>query len=806
MAIRIEDQHITLSVRDLLGASSHRQMISSFPLPQRGMLGRQAQTKVQQQKTRRFGLFHKEYSIQRDYSFRDYLFTVQGRIDGVYRLKNRVEIEEIKSVILQAAEFKKLQIEHYPEFIEQALFYAYLLQDELQGAEVFSYLIIVNLINDAKRIFPLEYNRMQIEQRLQQRFAHVVQNLEREKRELEHRKKELLSGDFSLPEKRDQQQQMIAAVSHALEQGEHLMVSAPTGTGKTAGALFPAIKYGYVNNKRIFFLTSKTSQQNIVFQSLAPLIAQGLDLHVIFLRASEKMCPNEVYFCHEAFCPYAKDFNERLAQSNILSGLLENALLTPELIYQKGLEHQLCPFELSMELCSFCDIIVGDYNYVFDPAVYLRRLFYKKDQADWILIIDEAHNLYDRGTGYLSPQIRREQVQSLIQQVKRKKANVYTLLTKALQETEKMLAELNLEGEVHFSGQQYFLTDLNPVAWQNTLELYESAFIKYLIHKVKKRLLLIDDPLEKFFYDLRRFVQVARFQERAFVPFYNAGEGGVLKIQCCDPSHYLGGRMESFHAVIAMSATLDPILFYQEMLGLPDFRTQKLQLDSPFPAEHRKVIIIPGLSTRYKDRLQSAPAIAEVIRNSLHIHPGNYLAFFPGYNYIQQVNLFLGNIRAEKIIQKPGMSADEQKRILAELEHSQDAHLLMAVMGGVFSEGVDYLGRMAVGVIIVSPALPQINYERELLRHYYDEKKQLGLEYAYIYPGMNKVIQAVGRLIRSSSDKGIALLIGERFVQEQYHSILPAYWFKSKNNVVVTKDYMREIKSFWNSLSSQADS
>lgn len=797
MAIRVEGNHISLSVHDLLSGPGHRQMISSFPLPQRGMLGRQAQAKVQREKNRHFGLFHMEYALRRDYPFKNFLFTVQGRIDGVYRLKNRAELEEIKSVILQASEFKNLQITHYPEFMEQVLFYAYLLQDELEGMEVVAYLVLVNLINDVRRTFPIDYNRQHVEQLLFQRFARVIQNIEQERLLLKKREEHLQKTDFSLPEKRPQQLEMMNRVGQILAEARHLMVSAPTGTGKTVAALFPTLKFAYVNNKKIFFLTSKTTQQNIVFQSVAPLAAQGLDIHVLFLRASEKMCPNDVYFCHEAFCPFAKDYKERLMETNLLTGLLEHSLLTPELIYQKGLEHQLCPFELSMELSSHCDLIVGDYNYVFDPAVYLRRVFSKKDQADWLLIIDEAHNLYERGMGYLSPEIKRENVKNLIDRISLKKTKVYRLLKEALLLIEELLQALNLEGELHFAGMQYFEAELNAASWQSALECYESAFIKYLIYKVKKRILLIDDPFEKFFYALRRFVQVAHIQDRAFVPFYNAEQGGILKIQCCDPSNYLGQRLEGFHSAVAMSATLDPISFYREVMGFPEYRTDTLQLDSPFPARHRKVIIVPHISTRYKDRMQNAPAIAEVIRTTLQIHPGNYLAFFPGYNFLQQVNLFLGNIQANKIMQKPGMGEEERRRVLEQMQKSEQHHLLMAVMGGVFSEGVDYLGKMAVGVIIVSPALPQISYERELLRRYYNKKKEMGMEYAYIYPGMNKVIQAVGRLIRSASDKGIVLLIGDRFSDEQFNALLPEYWFKSQDDVIISKDYAKEIESFW---------
>lgn len=800
MAIKIEEHHISLSVRDLLSPAAPQQMLSSFPLPQRGMLGRQAQTRVQQQKKHSYGLFHSEYTVRREYQYQDYTFIVQGRIDGVYQLKKKVEIEEIKSVILTGAEFKNLHIEHYPEFIEQVLFYAYLLQDELQGVEVSAFLILINLVNEARRSFPIDYNRLEVEQKLLSRFSAVITNIEREKIELQRRSAELSLIDFSLPEHRPQQQTMIAAVRDCLKEGKHLLVSAPTGVGKTAAALFPAIQFAYPINKKIFFVTSKTTQQHMVEQTLLSLLEQRLDIHVIFLRAAEKMCANNIFFCHEAYCPYAKDYYERLMASNLIDELLQTSLLLPEDIYQRSTEKFLCPFEVSLDLSLHVDMIVGDYNYVFDPAVYLRRLFNKKDYSDWTLIIDEAHNLYPRGMDYLSPSIKKETLQQLIVQCQNKKDIIYNEIADALEEINRLLSNLHLEGEIYYSGQQYFQAEILLPKWDEAYQLLEAAFIKYLIFKIKRRLLIMDDPIEKLYYQIRRFVQVAQYKDRAFVPFYNAQDDGILKIQCCDPSLYLQQRMEGFHSVIAMSATLDPMPFYQDVLGFADYRTTRLQLDSPFPAENRKIIIIPDISARYKERARNYGKIAEVIEKAIQIKSGNYLVFFPSFDFVQQINLFLGKVRCEKILQKPGMNEEERDRILQEFKENETPHLLLAVMGGVFSEGVDFTGNMAIGVMVVSPGLPQISFERELLRQYYQEKNSQGFEYAYIYPGMNKVIQSVGRLIRTATDRGVVLLIDERFANENYHKLLPEFWFAGKGEIVISNDFEEILKKFWESF------
>ena len=800
MAIRIEDHEIFLAVRDLVRPAPESETLSSFPLPQRGALGKKAQTKVQQAKQRHYGLFHREFTIKQSYTYRDYVFHIHGRIDGVYQLKDRFEIEEIKSVILTPAAFRTLRIERYPHFSEQLLFYAYLLQDAFNGMEVKTYLILFNLVNNKERIFPVAFQRALIEQKLWHRFEHVIDQIERERRVLQERRRLLATIDFSLPEERPQQKAMMQAVEGVLGEARHLMVSAPTGTGKTAAALFPALRFAVEQGKKVFFVTSKNSQQEIAVRTVQPLIDRGLPLKAMLLNASQTMCLNDVYFCHETYCPFIKNYRERLINSSVLHELAKQPFLYPQTIKAAGAMHRLCPFEIAMDLLPQADIVIGDYNYVFDPAAQLRRLFAARDYRDWILIIDEAHNLYDRGLQYLSPQLARADVQRLALEAGREKSKIFRDLRQALQAADQFFAGLQQEGELHYAHRQYFTTTLPREELNDAFQQFEAAFIRYLIYKIRTRKLIADDPFEQFYYAFRRFRQVARFEDAAFVPYYDAQKGGIVHIQCCDPSGYLGGMIDKFHSVIAMSATLDPMPFYASVLGFSPERTQQLRLDSPFSRRQRKLIIVPDISTRYKDRSRTAPEIARVIKEVTALRPGNYLVFFPSFNFLQLVNLFLDRVPGEKIIQKSAMTSEERDAILNRLKNEAGGHVLLAVMGGVFSEGVDFAGEMAIGVIVISPALPQVTYERELVRHYYDEKNGSGLAYAYIYPGMNKVIQAVGRLIRSAGDRGVTVLIGDRFAQDTYNMLLPDYWFERSGDVVITKDYVPVIREFWRTI------
>jgi len=804
MAIKIEQNTIILAVRDLVYLNKKsRKMLSSFPLPQRGILGQQAQLKIQDRQKKSFGLFHRECHVTGEFYYNRYNFKVTGRIDGVYEARNQIEVEEIKSVILSARDFTNLNIQKYPEFSEQVLFYSYLLYSEKPESLIKPYITLVNIVNDKSRTFAIEFSPLSVERLLFERFQLIIDDVLREQEVREERKKQLAHIHFHLPEYRPQQQIMMDQIRKCLQEGYHLLVSAPTGTGKTAAAVYPAIEYAIVNNKKLCFLTAKTTQQKIVQETLEPIMESELDLKVLFLRARQNMCCNAILFCHEDFCSYAKKYQEKLVESNLLELLLSKKLINPDFIIAQAQSNNLCPAEVMLDLTLHCDVIVGDYNYVFDPAAFIRRLFLNRDYSEWILILDETHNLYQRAIDYFSPSIQRRKILELIRLYANKKSKVYQDLIDSTRKIESTIKSIHAEGEMLYSSRQYFELQLDKLDWYKLFNEYEAVFIKYLIYKIRKKIIFADDPFEQFYYELRRFIQVVKLEGPMYIPFYNAGDGGVLKIQCCDPSEYLSARIEGFHSVIAMSATLDPMNYYSKVLGFKSERMRPLNLDSPFPTENRKLIIVPGLSTLYKSRQGLYPKYAEIIKKVLTTKEGNYIAFFPSFEFLQNVNILLPLIKSEKIIQHPNMNQKDRDDVIIQLEDVSSPKLLLAVMGGIFSEGIDFKGDMCIGIIIFSPALPQITFERELIKRYYDEKNAQGFDYAYLYPGMNKVIQSMGRLIRSYQDKGIIVLVGERFAQEKIAALFPEYWFQKPGDVVITDSYEEVILDFWKRMENK---
>jgi len=586
-------------------------------------------------------------------------------------------------------------------------------------------------------------------------------------------------------------------VNFCLQNQKDLLLSAPTGVGKTVAALYPCLKYALRNGKSIFFLTSKSTQQKNIGETLFALLKQDAHIKAVFLRAAREMCVNDNFICHEDFCPYIRDYHSRLISSNILEYLLLKKIVYPDSILELSVANNLCPLRTMHEVAKEVDLIVGDYNYIFDRSTSTQKIFQNRYAADWILIIDEVHNLHHRCLDLYSQTISRRFISELIMLIKKKKEKIYTDLRKSLATISTLLDEIHQGGEVYYANQNYFMHEVEISRWQMAFAAYETVFIQYLIQQVKRKIFLQEDPLEQFYYQLYKFINLSEIEGDAFKTFYKAEQGGVIKIQCCDPSQQISERISVFYATIAMSATLDPISYYQNVLGFLPEKTIISQLDSPFPLENRKIIVIPGISTRFSKRSTNYPHYANIIKNIIQIRGGNYLAFFPSYEFLQNVNLFLGTVSSEKYLQKRHMNPDDKQEIIENFRDITHPKLLLAVMGGIFSEGIDFIGNMCIGVIIFSPAIPAPTFERELIREYYVNKNEGGFDYAYTFPAMNKVIQAVGRLIRTPKDKGVIVLVGERFSEENIQTLFPEEWFFTPNNLEITDQYENSIKAFW---------
>jgi DNA excision repair protein ERCC-2 len=324
--------------------------------------------------------------------------------------------------------------------------------------------------------------------------------------------------------------------------------------------------------------------------------------------------------------------------------------------------------------------------------------------------------------------------------------------------------------------------------------------LKYYIFKKRRELILPEDPIEEFYYNFNRFCIALELEGEEFKNIYVQDKDDCkVRIICLDPANQLRKILRRFAFVMGMSGTLEPLEWYRDVLGFDQDVTALARYGSPFPPENRCIVAVPSVSTRYRDRSNNYQQIADYISEVISFRKGNYIVFFPSFEFMEQVRRLLPSTDYKVIVQRKTMPELEREFVLNLLRKNRGPHLILAVQGGIFAEGVDYPGEMVIGVIIVGPGLPQVGLERELMKQYYSKKYSMGFEYAYLYPGMVRVIQSAGRVIRSESDKGIIVLLGSRFANRQYNSLFPKYWFTDHPGELISSDFYR-IKKFWRGL------
>ncbi len=590
------------------------------------------------------------------------------------------------------------------------------------------------------------------------------------------------------------QQKFIEAVETAARQGENLIAEAPTGSGKTAAAMHPALAEGLRKGKQVVFLTSKTLQQKMAVSALVAMNERAFS--TLQVRAKEKMCANDRILCHEDFCRFARGYPEKMARSKILERLRDTyPHQDPGTVFEEARREEVCPFEVQLELAQRADAIVADYNYVFEPGVALRHLV-GEELRDAILVVDEAHNLPDRLRQIFSPALLEEEIRALSNRLVLQPGELFADLALSLEE---LLALLERAAQELPEGEA--IAETEPPA-EEILSLraeWEPKLARYLAWKRETRLALVDDPVLEAHFALQRFAAVLSLYGPDFNCVVERRPAGIrLALVCLDPARAVAPVFRQASASILMSATLTPPEAIARVLGLERDRTTSISLPPPFPPENRKVMILPHVRTTFAARDRNYGRIANLVADMSDAHAGNDLVLFPSYRFLTEVAARMPPTRARLLVQRPDLSDFERQQILEALSSPpSNGVLLFAVSGGMYAEGVDYPGELLSGVFVVSPALPQVSFERELLRRYFDEKEEAGFDYAYLQPGMTRVVQAAGRLIRSETDRGVIALICRRFLEEPYASRLPRDWYEETPAELVTNRPAEEIREFF---------
>lgn len=798
MTVRIDldKKEIILGVKDLTSQDyAHSDHYVEDNLPIRAYLGRSVHEESQKYQSETNPAYSREVMVKYETNLRNFHIIIQGRVDGVYEKDGSIVVEEIKSVFNIAGVKRGIENGVYEAFFEQAEYYTWLLKMQ-SDKRVTGYLLFVGIADGQTERIPVKFNEKELMRKFENRISSIIREAEL-KREWQKKQREFAEKlEFPFATKREFQQEMMDEVEGALLRQQDIMISAPTGVGKTIAALFPALRYALHRGMRIFFVTSKTTQQRIVIDSLKLLCRRKSGATVINIMAKEKMCPHDDYFCHPDFCPFIREYPKRLRASTAIEELMHKKIITPEDVYASGIFHRLCPFELSLDVSLKCDAIVCDYNYVFDPSVYLRRFFSEK-YDDSILIIDEAHNLYQRGMAYYSPELNRAKVIELIQFASKHDAPVFTEFMEILEPLEEYFKKLEKFGIEERSNAKEYLVNLDIDFFSELEEKTRKLAVNYYVHKKEFSVPVKDDPFQQFLLDFGMFCYVLSLGGDEFAHIYHRKEdGNILKILCCDPSRQLGERISGLYCTIAMSATLEPHQFYRDVLGFDRDRTTLRRFPSPFPKSNRKIIINSKVSTKYTQRHKFYEKIANFITDITMLREGNYLVFFPSYQFLENVYAHMPVHKLDIIVQQRSMSENERSVVITRLSDEKGI-VVFAVQGGIFAEGVDYPGDAAIGAIIIGPGLPQYDFEQEVMKNYYQERYGMGFEYAYLYPGMNRTIQAAGRVIRSETDKGIIVLADERFATRYYNSLFPPDWYERSPDELISKDCIKDISQFW---------
>ena len=713
----------------------------------------------------------------------DFKFVISGRADGIILGKKTPIIDEIKSTVI---ELEKFYEENKNWHLGQAKVYAYMYAKENELDTMGVRLTYISQKDDEdKLIMNFSYSFDELEKFITNL---CVDYLSFYKMIDLHKNQVKISADaldFPYGNYRPGQRDLAKYVYGTILNEDTLFIEAPTGIGKTISTLFPAIKsIPKCGSEKIFYLSAKAMAKEVAFDASKLMLEKGLDAKVIKLNSKEKMCFTGEHRCNPDECPFAIGYYDKLR--SILTEIVQNeSLINDEVIYKYANRYQVCPFELQLDVSLFCDLVICDYNYLFDPIVYLKRYF-ELSKTNYVALIDETHNLVDRSREMYSTSLELDEFLKVQKKFKKFKHPKFKRSLK------KIIVYLN---DINECEDEYMIQE----------EDFDPYFYELLMNYFKQ----CQDILKNFpevnydifidnFRNVNRFLKISEFISKGFITYYQKDKDNLFAhIKCVDSSKLVKDTLRKLKSSIFFSATLTPIDYYVKCLGGND-DTPIMKLESPFPSENCLTLVRSDLSTRYKDRINTYKEISKTIDLVIKKKVGNYLVFFSSYQYLEEVYSrmeFDPNIRYIK--QTRDMEDKDKNKFLSYFEVDPTKTTVgFAVLGGIFSEGIDFYSDKLIGAIVVGVGLPQISFERDLIKEHFDSEEINGYEYAYVNPGITKIIQAAGRVIRSENDKGIIVFIDDRFKQFKYRNILQKQY---KNNQYVTNERQIEflLEQFW---------
>jgi len=721
----------------------------------------------------------KEVYIKQDINYLGSNYILHGFIDGLLNINNELILEEIKST---TKELDEIDIDYHKEHMAQLKIYGYLyaLQNNLDVIHLrLTYISVVDYETKSFDSYEKIEDLEEFSLNTLEEYIKFINLLDEAK---ENKNKSIDEIKFPFKEMRQGQKDLMKACYKAANDNEILYVIAPTGIGKTIATMFSTLK-ALKPNEKLFYLTAKGSGKNAPMNAIKLLSKDGLKIKSIDITAKQKICNLKSKNCNPEECPFAKGYFDRLRIAT-MDAIKNYDIYDRKVLTEISNKHNICAFEFSLYLSYYCDIVIADFNYIFDPVARLTT--YDDDSYNIRVLVDEAHNLISRSKEMYSALIEEEDIKGIRRALTGLKPSIRSDCNQALEIINKYRDNIT-DGAIY--------VDPKP-----NLELDVS--IRRIINKIddileKNKKLKNKDEVMDYYLKLLAFNSTSEIfsdAHRHLAKIEN--DNVIIEYFCLDASSFLLETIKKYvKSIVFFSATLYPIEYHANLLTKGEGKY--LELKSPFNPNNLDLIINNSISTKYKDRAQSIDSIVEAIEILTKTKKGNHIVFFPSYQYLQMVLDSLDDIDSEIIVQKSNLTDDEKDEIINKFNDFSTNKLGLFVMGGAFSEGIDLIGDSLSGVIIVGVGLPMICDENNILKDYFEEMYNEGFDYAYTYPGFTKVIQAVGRLIRTETDKGVAILIDTRFTYSKYLNLMPPHW---NNKKIINNSYQlkKELEDFYN--------
>lgn len=705
--------------------------------------------------------YSKEYKLKHRINIAQTEFLVEGRADGLIKENDSYIIDEIKSTKRDLDAIDDSNQMHWA----QAKCYAYFFACDNDLSTIDITLTYVSLENYKTKIFRKTFNKDELEIFYIDLLNRYIEFSKILSKNIEQRNSTSKSIDFPYDSYRKGQRKMAVAIYTAILDEKNIFIDAPTGIGKTISSIFPSIKsFSEDLADKIFYLTAKNTTSKEAIKAIKLLEEKGLRLKAVQITSKEKVCLNDEVKCNPIDCPFAKGHFDRV--NDALKDILTNeSIMDYDIITSYAEKHRVCPLEFEFDISTFSDFIICDYNYIFDPNVYLRRFF--DELVDrYIFLIDEAHNLLDRTRDMYSFSFSNTDFIEL-------KNSLDVKRDKKIIKIVDDIIEYFENNYIKFGKRLHYYTTKQVLDLDEKLILLSKKMENFLIKEKDDK--NYDFVLEIYF----RINSYLRISDQFMDGFYNVisfdedNEEKTFAIKCVDPSYVLKKKYDLARASVFFSATLSPMKFFMIMLGAKS--SLKLRLDMPFSSD-KLMIIQKSISTRYKDRFANISRISDLIYEFVQSKEGNYFIFFPSFDYLEKIAGDYMLRHNEKIlIQDRSMNQIERSRFLKKFT-DDSSEIAFVVLGGVFAEGVDLIGNKLIGSMIISVGMPGLSFDRNLIKEYFDRKNMAGFDYSYTYPGINKVFQAAGRVIRSENDRGIIYLVDDRYTWTKYQSLFPKHW------------------------------